>query len=162
MNKVVKSLEKSIKQMQDIRSGKNEPIDWEDFWYEITTPFYKIKRFCEHLYCNLKPSKLKHLCSFIKMWWNYSSWTSWCGLKFLHWHISNMLETSLKNDIPSNQNKENKDMRIFLELLRRNLEEDYGETDYSDEQWIKKDNRRYKENKEMMMKYFNKHDRWGI
>jgi len=128
---------------------------------KIYQTWYKIQRFSKDLWYNLHSNQLKRLVWLIKYWW--ISWDVDYGysLVLLKWNITNLKERigdPREYDFHGRE-KVVRDMSIFLECLNRLIEDNYGDISKIG---IKKYNRNYKENKELLLKYFNKIDRWWI
>jgi hypothetical protein len=96
-------------------------------WDKFTAPFYSIRRFARDLYYNLPPRKLKYLFQMFKMWWFYNDFDYAHGLILLKWHTDNLIQTyeTYTND-HTGQKKNLKQMKILSEILKRQIENDYG------------------------------------
>jgi hypothetical protein len=96
-------------------------------WDKFTAPFYSIRRFAQDLYYNLPPRKLKYLFQMLKMWWGYNDFDYAHGLILLKWHTDNLIQTyeTYSND-HTGQKKNLKQMKILSEILKRQIENDYG------------------------------------
>lgn len=104
--------------------------------------------------------KIKDIIWLIKFLWNYNSMDADYGFKFLHWHITNLLELSIKcKHRYTTQDKREKEMKVFLELLKREIDENFGDiTKIGYKQYITRE----KENLDMLCKYIRNYKRWWI
>ena len=95
----------------------------------------------------------------IKFSWNYNDFTSHKGLEFLHWHLKGVLKVSKSNIIYENQEEYNKELEEFIECLRIEIEEDFGNIGIIGfEQYVK--NREDNFNK--LLELLKNHHKWGI
>lgn len=144
-----------------LKEHKEKETKLEKFWNFI---YYDcnicvIKRHIVDLYYNLHPRKLKQLCQMVKFWYRYDDFTSHKGLEFLYWHLKNVLEVSKENIIYENQEQYNEDLENFIECLRIEIEEDFGDiSDIGFEKYIENSNN----NESKMLELFKQHHRWGI
>jgi len=94
---------------------------------KFTTPFYTIRRFARDLYYNLHPRKLKYLFQMLKIWASYNDFDYAHGIILLKWHTDNLIQTYNKNpNYYVGQDKTLKQMKILSEILKRQIEDDYG------------------------------------
>ena len=105
--------------------------------------------------------KIKDIIWLIKFLWNYSPIDTDDGFKFLHWHITNLLElsTKCKKYRYTTQDKREREMKVFLELLRREIGEDFGDITVAG---YKRYIVRERENLDMLCKYIRNYKRWWI
>ena len=144
--------------LEDYRNNRTKWGKVKDFIY-YNFGIWGIKRHLKDLYYNLHWNRIRHLLHMIKFWWNYNDFTSHKGLEFLHWHLKGVLKVSKSNIIYENQEQYNKDMEEFIECLRIEIEEDFGDIGIIGfEQYVK--NR--KDNFNKLLELFKNHHRWGI
>ena len=144
--------------LEDYRNNRTK---WQKVKYFIKygCGIYPIKRHLKDLYYNLHWNRIKHLLHMIKFWWNYNDFTSHKGLEFLYWHMKGVLDVSKSTMIYENQEQYNKDMEEFIECLRVEIEEDFGDISIIGfEQYIKNS----EDNFNRMLELFKSHSRWGI
>ena len=112
--------------LEDYRNNKTKWEKVKDFIY-YNFGIWGIKRHLKDLYYNLHWNRIRHLLHMIKFWWNYDCLTSHKGLEFLHWHLQRVLEVSKSTIIYERQEEYNKELEEFIECLRVEIEEDFGE-----------------------------------
>ena len=95
----------------------------------------------------------------IKFWWNYDCLNSHKGLEFLHWHLQRVLEVSKSTIIYENQEEHNKELEEFIECLRVEIEEDFGEiSEIGFDKYIKNAD----DNFNRLIELLKNHHKWGI
>lgn len=144
--------------LEDYRNNRTKWEKVKDFIY-YNFGIWGIKRHLKDLYYNLHWNRIRHLLHMIKFWWNYNDFTSHKGLEFLYWHLKGVLKVSKSTIIYENQEQYNKDMEEFIECLRIEIEEDFGDIGIIGfEQYVK--NREDNFNK--LLELFKNHHKWGI
>jgi hypothetical protein len=142
--------------LEDYRNNKTIKDKIYDFLF-YKTGFCTFKRVVRNLYYNLHWNQIKNLIYMIKFWWRYSTSTSYDGLKFLHWHLRNTLKDSKANIVYVNQEQYNKQLEEFIEYLRIELEEDFGDLDViTFEEYAKNSN----DNLDKLAESFKNHNNW--
>lgn len=95
----------------------------------------------------------------IKFWWNYNDFTPHKGLEFLHWHLKEVLKVSKSNIIYENQEEYNEELEEFIECLRKELEEDFGDiNEIGFDKYIQNTD----DNFNRILELLKNHHKWGI